>query len=83
MTTRLTKIVRRRSEEMIRYGSKHLPLVIEMHPDGFIGLRPAGCQKVETITFRAAYETAVRSRVDYEKRLKQKDKPVRVRRGRL
>ena len=82
--TPLNKSVHRRSEELYRDKSKFRRIVVSLHPGGFIGLRLEKCRRMETISLRAAYECAVRSRVAFERAQKNKDKGVtKVKRGRL
>lgn len=83
--TPLNKPIRRRSEELIRDGSKYRRVIVSVYPGGYIGLRMEKCRTEETISIKAAYEMAVRSRVAREKEEKRKAKGDKytVRRGRL
>jgi hypothetical protein len=61
--TPLKKAVTRRSDELYRDGSKRRRIVVTLHPAGFIGLRLEKCRREKTLSIRAAYETAVLTRV--------------------
>jgi hypothetical protein len=61
--TPLKTAVTRRSEELYRDGSKFRRIVVTLYPAGFIGLRLEKCRHQETLSIRAAYETAVQTRV--------------------
>lgn len=78
--TPLKKAVTRRSEERYRERSKSRRIVVTLYPAGFIGLRLEKCRREETLSIRAAYETAVRTRVTRERTGRQK--ACLVRRGR-
>ena len=60
--TPLKKAVTRRSEELYRDCSKFRRIVVTLHPAGFIGFRLEKCRREETLSLRAAYETAVEAR---------------------
>jgi hypothetical protein len=77
--TPLKKAVTRRSEELMRDRSKFRRIVVTLHPAGFIGLR----RHEETLSIRAAFETAVQTRVMRERTERRKGKPCLVRRSRL
>ena len=81
--TPLRKAVTRRSEELYRDRSTFRRIVVTLHPAGFIGLRLEKCRHEETLTLRAAYETAVRTRVMRARTERQKNKPCLAKRGRL
>lgn len=81
--TPLKKSVTRRSEELYRDRSRYRRIVVTLHPAGFIGLRLEKCRREETLSLRAAYETAVRTRVMRERAERHKNKACLVRRGRL
>jgi hypothetical protein len=80
--TPLKKAVTRRSEERMRDRSKFRRIVVTLHPVGFIGLRLEKCRREETLSLRAAYETAVQTRVMHERATRRKGKPCLARRGR-
>jgi hypothetical protein len=80
--TPLKKAVHRRSEELMRDRSKYRRIIVSLHPGGFIGLRLEKCRRTETLSLRAAFECAVRSRVAFERAQKQKDKKFFAKRGR-
>ena len=77
------KPLTRRSEELYRDRSKFRRIVVALHPAGFIGLRLEKCRRQETLSLRAAYETAVQTRVLRERAERRKGKPCLVKRGRL
>jgi hypothetical protein len=79
--TPLKKAVTRRSEELYRDRSKYRRIVVTLHPAGFIGLRLEKCRYEETLSLRAAYETAVHTRVMREREERRKGKPCFVKRG--
>jgi hypothetical protein len=81
--TPLKKAVTRRSEELMRDRSKFRRIVVTLHPTGFIGLRLEKCRREETLSLRAAYETAVQTRVMRERTERRKGKPCLVKRSRL
>ena len=81
--TPLKKPVRRRSEELYRDRSTFRRIVVTLYPAGFIGLRLEKCRREETLSIRAAYETAVLTRVMRKKSERRKGKPHLARRGRL
>lgn len=81
--TSLRKPVRRRSEELVRDRSIFRRIVVTLYPAGFIGLRLEKRRHEETLSLRAAYETAVKTRVMRECAERHKGKTYLVRRGRL
>lgn len=81
--TPLKKAVTRRSEERYRDRSRFRRIVVTLYPAGFIGLRLEKCRHEETLSIRAAFETAVQSRVLRERTERRKGKPCLVRRSRL
>jgi hypothetical protein len=81
--TPLKKAITRRSEELYRDRSKFRRIVVTLHPAGFIGFRLEKCRREETLSLRAAYETAVRTRVLRERAELRKGKSCLVKRGRL
>jgi hypothetical protein len=81
--TPLRKPVRRRSEELYRDRSQYRRIVVTLYPAGFIGLRLEKCRHEETLSIRAAYETAVQTRVMRKRAERRKDKPYLASRGRL
>jgi hypothetical protein len=81
--TPLKKAVTRRSEELYRDRSRYRRIVVTLYPAGFIGLRLEKCRREETLSMRAAYETAVQTRVMRERTERRKDRPCLARRGRL
>lgn len=80
--TPLKKAVTRRSDELYRDGSKFRRIVVTLYPAGFIGLRLEKCRSEETLSIRAAYETAVLTRVMRKQAERQKGKPCFAKRGR-
>jgi hypothetical protein len=80
--TPLKKSVTRRSDEIYRDRSKFRRIVVTLYPAGFIGLRLEKCRTEETLSIRAAYETAVHTRVMRKQAERRKDKPCLARRGR-
>ena len=78
--TPLKKAVTRRSEELYRDRSKYRRIV---YPAGFIGLRLEKCRREETLSMRAAYETAVQTRVMRARTKRRNGKPCLAKRGRL
>jgi hypothetical protein len=81
--TPLKKAVRRRSEELYRDRSTNRRIVVTLYPAGFIGLRLEKCRHEETLSLRAAYETAVKTRVMRERTERHKTKPCLAKRGRI
>jgi hypothetical protein len=81
--TPLKKAVTRRSEELMRDRSKFRRIVVTLHPAGYIGLRLEKCRRQETLTIRAAYETAIHTRVMRARAERDKDKKCLVKRGHL
>jgi hypothetical protein len=81
--TPLKKAVTRRSEELYRDGSKFRRIVVTLYPAGFIGLRLEKCRHQETLSIRAAFETAVQTRVMRKQAERRKGRPHLARRGRL
>ena len=81
--TPLRKPVRRRSEELYRDRSQYRRIIVTLYPAGFIGLRLEKCRHEETLSIRAAYETAVQTRVMRQRAERRKDKPYLASRGRL
>ncbi len=63
--------------------SKYRRIVVTLHPAGYIGLRLEKCRREETLSIRAAYETAVQTRVMRERADRCKGKPCLVKRGRI
>jgi hypothetical protein len=80
--TPLKKAVTRRSEELYRDRSKYRRIVVSLYPAGFIGLRLEKCRREETLSMRAAYETAVQTRVMRERAQRRNGKPCLAKRGR-
>jgi hypothetical protein len=81
--TPLKKAVTRRSEERMRDRSKFRRIIVTLHPAGFIGLRLEKCRHEETLSIRAAYETAVQTRVMRKQAERRNGKPCLAKRGRL
>jgi hypothetical protein len=81
--TPLRKPVKRRSEEFVRDRSTYRRLVVTLYPAGFIGLRLEKCRYEETLSLRAAYETAVKTRVMRELAQRRGGKRCLAKRGRL
>jgi hypothetical protein len=81
--TPLKKAVTRRSEELMRDRSKFRRIVVTLYPAGFIGLRLEKCRHEETLSIRAAYETAAQTRVMRMQAERRKGKPCLAKRGRL
>lgn len=79
--TPLKKAVTRRSDQLYRDGSKCRRIVVTLYPAGFIGLRLEKCE--ETLSIRAAYETAVLTRVMRKYAERRKGRSCLARRGRL
>ena len=67
----------------MRDRSKFRRIVGTPHPAGFIALRLERCRHEETLSLRAAYETAVQTRVMRERAERRKGEPCLARRGRL
>lgn len=67
MPTALTKTVTRRSESVVRDGTKRRRLVVSIHPGGFIGMRLEKTRREETIDFESVWSMAVKMRVAHEK----------------
>lgn len=86
MTTKLTKPVRRDTEELVRDRGKMRRIIVTVYPGGvgpdYLGLRLKGCRREETITLRACLDLATKQRVIYERALKAKEKKLR-REGKL
>jgi hypothetical protein len=81
--TPLKKALTRRSEELYRDRSKYRRIVVTLYPAGFIGLRLEKCRQEETLSIRAAFETAVQTRVIRQRSERRKEKPCLAKRGRL
>jgi hypothetical protein len=81
--TPLKKSVTRRSEEFYRDRSRYRRIIVTLYPSGFIGLRLEKCRHEETLSIRAAYETAVQTRVMRQRAERSKDKPRLAKRDRL
>ena len=81
--TPLKKAVTRRSEELYRDRSTYRRIVVTLYPAGFIGLRLEKCRHEETLSMRAAYETAVQTRVSRERTQCRNGTPRLAKRGRL
>jgi hypothetical protein len=81
--TPLKRAVTRRSDELYRDGSKRRLIVVTLYPAGYIGLRLEKCRCEETLSIRAAYETAVLTRVMRQYAERRKGKPCLAKRGRL
>jgi hypothetical protein len=81
--TPLKKAVTRRSEERMRDRSKLRRIVLMLYPARFIGLRLEKCRREETLPMRAAFETAVQTRVMRELAERRKGKKCLAKRGRL
>jgi hypothetical protein len=81
--TPLKKSVTRRSEELYRDRSKFRRIVVTLHPAGYLGLRLEKCRREETLSIRAAYETAVHTRVMRKQAKRRNGKPCLARRRRL
>jgi len=75
--TPLTRKVTRRSSETYRDRSKMRRIVITLYPTGIIGLRLEKTRQEEMLSLRLAYETAVRTRVAFERARKAKRKEGR------
>lgn len=78
--TPLKKAVTRRSEELYRDRSRYRRIVVTLYPAGFIGLRLEKCRHEETLSMRAAYETAVKTRVMRERAERHKNRACLARR---
>ena len=81
--TPLKKAVTRRSEELYRDRSRYRRIVVTLYPAGYIGLRLEKCCREETLSIRAAYETAVQTRVMRARAERRENKPCLAKRGRL
>jgi hypothetical protein len=81
--TPLKRPVTRRSDELYRDRSKFRRIVVTLHPAGYIGLRLEKCRREETLSLRAAYETAVQTRVMRQRTESRKGKPCLASRRRL
>ena len=73
----------RRSEDLYRDRSTYRRIVVTLHPAGFIGLRLEKSRREETLSMRAAYETAVQTRVMRERAQRRNGKTCLAKRGRL
>jgi len=81
--TPLKKPVTRRSNELYRNRSKFRRIVVTLHPAGYLGQRLEKCRREETLSLRAAYETAVQTGVMRQRTEGRKGKPCFARRRRL
>jgi hypothetical protein len=63
--------------------SRYRRIVVTLYPAGFIGLRLEKCHHEETLSIRAAYETAVQTRVMRKRSERDQGKGCRVNRSRL
>jgi hypothetical protein len=65
--TKLSKPVSRVAEEaMVRDAGKWRALAITIYPGGFLGLRPYGTRREETVSLASCYSLAVKQRVREE-----------------
>lgn len=67
MTTPLTKPVSRLSHVKVREVGEERPLVVTLYPSGFIGLRPQGTRREETLSLDVIYDIALKARVRKER----------------
>lgn len=77
MTTKLTKAVRRESQELEREKGKLRPIVVTLYPSGIIGTRLLGLRQEETISLAAVHHLATKSRVLRERSEKAKAKKAK------
>jgi len=74
MTTECTKPVRRKMNHTERYRGKQRPMIVSIHPGGYIGLRLEGTRQMETIPIGAVYYVAIKMRCAKERADKAKAK---------
>lgn len=81
MTTRLNKVIARKTDVRIRDRSKYRAIVVSLHPaaddKSYIGLRLEKCRQVETVPIDAVYSLAVKMRVARERAEKKAAKKNR------
>lgn len=75
--TDATKPVTRRTPAAVRDAGRTRRLVVTIHPNGTLGLRPERTRREETITLEAIYSLAVKQRVAKEQADKKKAKKAR------
>lgn len=69
--TDLNKLVKRRTDTVVRDTGKSRRLVVTLYPGGVIGLRPEKTRREEIISVEAAWSAAVKMRVAKERSEKQ------------
>lgn len=74
MTTKLSKPVKRVSNESRYESGKLRPIIVTIYPAGFIGLRLQGTRREETMPIEAAWERAIKMRVAQEAEDKLREK---------
>jgi hypothetical protein len=74
MTADLHKPFKRRSQVTARERGKHRRIIVTLYPAGFIGFRPEGTRREETLSIDAAYAMAIKSRVFRERMEKAKQR---------
>jgi hypothetical protein len=77
--TKLNKPVRRVSDELVRSAGKSRPLVVTIHPHGYLELRPQGTRQKEVVSLKACFDLAQKLRVRGEKRERKEAKRGRKR----
>ena len=70
--TDTTKPVKRRTIAMVRDQGRMRPLVVTIHPNGTLSLRPERTRREETVTLEAIYSMAVKARVALERAEKKR-----------
>ena len=70
--TDLKSPVTRRSDTVVRDGTKRRRLVITIYPNDCIGLRPERTQREELLSIDSAYSLAVKQRVAKERAEKKR-----------
>lgn len=74
MTTFLTKPVKRKSTSLTRDAGKMRAIIVTLYPGNYVGLRPEGTRREETITLGAMYDVAIKMRVSAARAEKAKAK---------
>ena len=63
MTTLLNKPVRRKTQQCRFEAGRRRPIIITIHPAGYLGFRLQGTRREETLPIEAAFERAIKMRV--------------------
>lgn len=78
MTTPLDKAVSRVSYTVWRDKGKARRLVIKLHPEGLLGIRPQGTRREDFIDFASCLNIAIQRRAVAERARKAKERKERA-----